>query len=119
MATQQPPIGIPLSDDVEQRPDRPSPFRARVRWIDPDTGKRLSLSKACDSEEEAAEWIDDMKRAAAGGIDPSAAMMSLGDYGATNMKLALRGLEPKTTDPYLAPGGGNVPFQPSVTSRCG
>jgi len=28
--------------------------------------------------------------------------MSLGDYGATNMKLALRGLEPKTFDPYLA-----------------
>ena len=43
-----------------------------------------------------------MKRAAAGGIDPAVATMSLGDYGATNMKLALRGLEPKTFDPYLA-----------------
>ena len=102
MAAQQLPLGISLSDDVEHRPDRASPFRARVRWIDPDTGKRLSLSKGCETEEEASAWIDDMKRAASGGIDPAAAMMSLGDYGATNMKLALRGLEPKTTDPYLA-----------------
>lgn len=43
-----------------------------------------------------------MKRAAAGGVAPSAAMMSLGEYGASTMALALRGLEPKTTDPYLA-----------------
>ncbi|MFC9434465.1 hypothetical protein [Nocardia sp. NPDC057030] len=35
------------------------------------------------------------------GIDPVGANMSLADYGEVNMALALNGLEPKTTDPYL------------------
>jgi integrase len=102
MAAQQPPIGISLSDDVEVRPDRPTPFRARVRWVDPESGSRPSLSKSFATQDEADSWIVEMKRAAAGGIDPAVATMSLGDYGATYMKLALRGLEPKTFDPYLA-----------------
>jgi integrase len=43
-----------------------------------------------------------MRQAAAGGITPTAASTTLGEYGAANMTLALRGLESKTTDPYLA-----------------
>jgi len=43
-----------------------------------------------------------MKRAAAHGVDPLTATMKLEDYGDANMPLALRGLEAKTTDPYLA-----------------
>lgn len=118
MAAQQPPIGMSLSDDVEYLPNRPTPYRARVRWVDPGTGKRPSLSKSHATPEQAAAWIEDMKRAAAGGVDPLMATMSLGHYGATNMKLALRGLEPKTTDPYLAgwrkrvvPTLGHVPVR--------
>jgi hypothetical protein len=98
----RPPIGVKLADDVEYLPSRPTPYRARVRWTDPRTGQRRSLSESHETAEQAAAWIEGMKRAAAGGVDPLAAVMSLGEYGATNMGLALRGLESKTTDPYLA-----------------
>jgi integrase len=43
-----------------------------------------------------------MKRAAAGGMDPDAGTMTLIEYGTANMDLALRDLEAKTKDPYLA-----------------
>lgn len=98
----RPPIGVSISSDVEYLPDRPRPFRARVRWTDPTTRKRRSLSESCSTEEQAAVWIDGMKRAASGGIDPIAATMTLAEYGDANMTLALRGLEDKTRDPYLA-----------------
>jgi hypothetical protein len=29
------PLGISLSSDIEVRSDRATPFRARVRWVDP------------------------------------------------------------------------------------
>ena len=99
---QQPPIGVRLQTDIEFLEDRPSPYRARVRWTNPHTGKRDSLSKSWDSKELAESWIDSMERAATSGLDPRAATASLAEYGEANMTLALRGLEPKTTDPYLA-----------------
>ncbi|MEV0087261.1 site-specific integrase [Saccharopolyspora sp. NPDC050642] len=98
----RPPIGVSLSADVEYLPDRPSPYRARVRWTDPQTGKRPSLSESCQTEEQAATWIDRMKRAASAGIDPLTVNMNLAEYGDANMTPALRGVEAKTTDPYLA-----------------
>lgn len=97
----QPPIGVQLADDIEHLP-RPTPYRARVRWTDPVTKRRCSLSRSCKTYEDAAAWIDRMQRAAAGGLDPHAATMSLVDYGNLNLNLALRGLEDKTKDPYLA-----------------
>ena len=102
MPTVQPPIGVSLSSDVEHLPNRPTPYRARVRWTDPETGRRRSLSESYKTPEEAAEWISGMKRAAAGGVDPLAATMTLTEYGETVMPLALRGLEDKTLHPYLA-----------------
>lgn len=96
------PLGVSLSPDVEYRPDRKKPYRARVRWIDPVTKKRPSKSEAFDTEDEANGWVDKLKKLAAQGIDPNTATMALAEYGETNMPLALRGLEAKTTDPYLA-----------------
>jgi integrase len=96
------PTGVSLSADIEYREGRELPYRARVRWVDPPTGKRPSKSEQFATEDEATAWIDGMKRAAAGGIDPIAATMQLTDYGSRSMTLALRGLESKTTDPYLA-----------------
>ncbi|WP_447006631.1 tyrosine-type recombinase/integrase [Saccharothrix isguenensis] len=114
----RPPIGVKLSDDIEHLPARPTPYRARVRWTDPTTGKRPSLSESCQTEELAQAWIDAMKSLAAGGNDPDAGSMTLTDYGNANMPLALRGLEAKTTDPYLAgwrkrvvPTIGHIPVQ--------
>jgi integrase len=63
-----------------------------------------------------------MERAASGGIDPEAATMSLADYGASVLDLALRGLEEKTLDPYLAgwrkriiPALGHLPVRTITT----
>ncbi|MEU8495206.1 tyrosine-type recombinase/integrase [Streptomyces lavendulae] len=96
------PIGVRLTADVEYRPNRPSPYRARVRWWDPETKSRKSISEAKETEDEAQEWISALVEAAQAGINPSLATMPLADYGTANMDLALRGLELKTLDPYMA-----------------
>jgi integrase len=96
------PVGVPIRSNVEFRSDRAKPYKARVRWTDPTTKKRPSTSESFATEDEANTWIARMERAAARGLDPITATMSLTDYGEANMALALRGLEPKTTDPYLA-----------------
>ncbi|MBK3565220.1 site-specific integrase [Streptomyces sp. MBT62] len=96
------PVGVRLSTDIEYRPDRPHPYRARVRWFDPTTKRRLSLSEGKADEDEAQEWLQDIIEAAQAGLSPSLATMKLAEYGDANMNLALRGLELKTLDPYLA-----------------
>ncbi len=73
MSAMTPPIGVSLSADVEHRPDRRAPFRARVRWIDPATKRRQSKSEAFETKEAAVEWIAGLHRAALGGLDPAAA----------------------------------------------
>jgi integrase len=103
MATpQQPPIGVRLATDVEHRPGRDRPYRARVRWTDPTSKRRLSKSTTVATPEEAQAWLDGMVSAAQGGVDPVAATKRLVEYGESVMPLALRGLERKTLDPYLA-----------------
>jgi integrase len=52
--------------------------------------------------EAAQEWLDSLLASAARGINPESATQTLAEYGNTHMTPALRGLEPKTTDPYLA-----------------
>jgi integrase len=96
------PLGISLSSDIEVRANRATPFRARVRWVDPTTKKRSSKSEAFDTRDAALDWVTRMARAATRGVDPNTATTTLSDYGQANMQLALRGLEAKTTDPYLA-----------------
>ncbi|MEU2875044.1 tyrosine-type recombinase/integrase [Streptomyces sp. NPDC014748] len=96
------PVGVRLSTDIEYRPDRPNPYRARVRWFDPATKRRLSLSEGQADEDQAQEWLQDIIEAAQAGLPPSLATMKLAEYGDANMDLALRGLELKTLDPYLA-----------------
>ncbi|WP_156757422.1 hypothetical protein [Actinokineospora pegani] len=95
------PIGVKLNPDIEYRANRPSPFRARIRWTEPATRKRDSVSESFATREEADAWIRDMQ-AAARGLNPRTAVMSLADYGDANMELAMRGLEAKTTVPYGA-----------------
>ncbi|MFC5139776.1 tyrosine-type recombinase/integrase [Actinomycetospora rhizophila] len=102
MAPQTTPIGVSLSEDIEHRPDRPTPYRARVRWIDPTTKKRASKSEAFDTEDAAHAWVTNLREAAMRGVDPNAATLTLGAYGDAHLMLALRGLESKTLDPYLS-----------------
>jgi integrase len=98
---EMPPIGVPLSPDVEYRGGKPKPYRARVRWIDPSTKKRRSKSESFTTVEAADAWIEKMQHAGHSGIDPATATKTLRDYGESVMPLAMRGLEPKTLDPYL------------------
>jgi len=58
-----PPVGVSLSSDVEYRDGRPHPYRARVRWVDPDSKRRTSRSESADTPEAAQAWIDAMMRA--------------------------------------------------------
>ena len=76
------------------------------------------MSTTHTDQESAAAWVVRMQLAAAGGTDLAAANMTLREYGELNMALALRGLEAKTTDPYLTgwrkrvvPSLGHVPVK--------
>jgi integrase len=95
-------MGLPVSTDIEYRPDRVSSYRARVRWRDPATRQRHSTSEAFATQEAAEAWIDSIERLAERGGDPKAATSTLQEYGEGVMHLAVRGLEAKTLDPYMA-----------------
>ncbi|MGW3916414.1 hypothetical protein ACWEBX_33610 [Streptomyces sp. NPDC005070] len=96
------PVGAGSPPTSKYRPDRPNPYRARVRWFDPATKRRLSLSEGKADEDEAQEWLQDIIEA---GLAPSLATMKLAEYGDANMDLALRGMELKTLDPSSRDGG--------------
>lgn len=121
MGQQKPPTGVRLSTDIEHRPGNPNPYRARVRWFDPQTRKRRSRSEMLPTEDAAREWIKRMERVASRGVTPATASMTLAEYGAEDAEvwpLAMRGLEAKTLDPYRAgwrlrvvPTLGHLPVQ--------
>ncbi|MFC9897294.1 tyrosine-type recombinase/integrase [Nocardia sp. NPDC127579] len=95
------PLGVKIRADIEER-DRARPFRARVRWTDPETKARPSKSAAFDTRDEAEEWVAQVQGAAARGVDPKMATATLADYGNASWKTAMRGLEEKTVgDAYL------------------
>ena len=119
-------MGESLAGDIEYLADRPTPYRARVRWTDPETGRRRSISASHETTEEAAAWVNELRKAAAGGVGPAAATMTLAEYGELNMLLALRGLEAKTTDPSRAgwklrvgPTLGHLPIRMITTGAVG
>jgi hypothetical protein len=85
------PLGISLAGDIEPRSG--GEYRARVRWFDPVTTKRVSKSESFATREAAADWIVRIRQSAGRGIDPNIATTTLLDYGTANMKLALRGLK--------------------------
>ena len=96
------PVAISLSSDIEVRDGLADAYRARVRWTDPHTKKRKSISETFATRGEAEEWIGTTQGAASRGVDPHVAAMTVAEYGTANMQLALRGIARKTTDPYLA-----------------
>jgi hypothetical protein len=70
MSAGQWPLAVSLSADIEYRADRPEPYRARVRWIEPATKRRKSKSQACSSEQAALDWIEAIRRVARPGSTP-------------------------------------------------
>ncbi|MGW5679877.1 site-specific integrase, partial [Streptomyces sp. NPDC003860] len=73
-----------------------------MHWFAPVSKRRRSLIEGKDTHDEAEEWTSGFTKAAEAGIAPNSATISLAEYGTTNVDLALRGLERKTLDPYLA-----------------
>jgi len=127
-----------LSADVEFRADRPTPYRARLRWTDPATGRRTSVSRSKDTPAQAHAWTALLVEAAEGGLDPALvtkwltlladatrgaldpalSTAPLAEYGAANMGLILRGLQTTTHPVYLegwrlrvVPSLGHLPPQ--------
>ncbi|SES40287.1 site-specific integrase [Actinokineospora terrae] len=97
------PVGIELWCDIECRPGATGDgYRARVRWRDPQTGKRPSKSETFKTLPEAEAWIDRLKAKAAIGVSPVTLTSTLEVYGESVMDLAMRGLERKTLDPYMS-----------------
>ncbi|MFD0421017.1 hypothetical protein [Streptomyces parvus] len=64
------PVDVRLTTDIEYRPDRLNPCRARVRWFDPATKRRLSLSEGKADKDEAQEWLQSIIEAAEAGSCP-------------------------------------------------
>ncbi|MFD0261776.1 tyrosine recombinase XerC [Kitasatospora indigofera] len=106
------PIGVKISTDIEHRPDRPTPYRARVRWVDPITKQRPSRSMVFLTQDEAQAWLDRITKAASRGISVELATTELATYGDSVMDLAMRGLELKTHAPYMA--GWRLRVKPAV-----
>ena len=96
------PVGVSISADIEDRKGVAEGYRARIRWIDLATRRRRSVSQAFRTVPEAEDWIAELQQLARAGVNPGAATMDLATYGESVMDLALRGLEAKTLDPYLA-----------------
>ena len=95
-----PPVGVRVSSDVEDLGEsRHNRYRARVRWVDPTTGRRKTKSECVNSLEDAQAWLTGITRAARGGVDPISATMKLAAYGEAVMTLATRGLDRETLDP--------------------
>jgi hypothetical protein len=75
-------------------------FWARVRWLDPLTGRRDGVKRSHACREDAELWVDRMRRAAQTGIDSG---QTLRDYFDTVGNRWTRGIDPTSTyDPYVA-----------------
>jgi integrase len=96
------PAGVSLSAYIECREGRPNPYRSRVRWLDPATGRRRGVSESFPTSDQASDWIDFVRNLVRSGVDPRMAVKTLAEYGEAVMSLAVRGLEKKTLDPYMA-----------------
>lgn len=71
------PLGISLSGDIEERSS--DAYRARVRWVDPTTKRRVSKSETFTTREAAEDWVIRMRQSAGRGIDPNTATTTLSE----------------------------------------
>ena len=96
-----PPLGVRVTVDVEEHEGaRGTRYWARVRWVDPTTGKRDGVKRSHASLDAAQDWLGRMELAAKTGLDTgqtlSAYVSLIGDRWA-------RGIDPTSTyDPSAA-----------------
>ena len=86
-----PPVGVKLTTDVERRVDG---FRARVRWTDPATHKRVGRVSHVRTAEEVEEFFGQMRAATETGNNTT---VTLADYAASIGDRWQRGLDPTST----------------------
>lgn len=86
-----PPIGVKITTDLEHRA---SGIRARARWIDPHTRKRVTRALVVPDEEAAEEFFDYLQASAELGIDKR---ILLSDYVEMIGDRWQRGLDPTST----------------------
>ena len=74
----RPPIGVRLSVDIEaEAGPRGVAYKARARWIDSVTGRRVGLKRSHTTLGEAERWLESLEIAAATGIDPGQTLATL------------------------------------------
>ncbi|MCC5675327.1 site-specific integrase [Kocuria rhizophila] len=86
-----PPVGVKLTTDVERRIDG---YRARVRWTDPSSHKRVGRVSHVRTVEEVEEFLEQMRAATETGNDTT---VTLADYAASIGKRRQRGLDSTST----------------------
>ncbi|MGF3057574.1 hypothetical protein [Microbacterium sp. YY-01] len=113
-----PPIGVKVTTDLEHRA---SGIRARARWIDPHTRKRVTRALVVPNEEAADEFFQYMQASAELGIDKR---ILLSDYVEMIGDRWQRGLDPTSiVESYklglrlrLLPSLGHLPLS-QITAR--
>ena len=115
MSPKRPPLGVRLTADIEEvRAPRGTVWWARVRWHDPESGRRESIKRSHSTHEAAATWITQMQNASRTGVD---ATQTLAEYVTFIGDRWTRGIDPTSTyDPYSA-GLRRRSFQRSVIFR--
>ncbi|WP_231637087.1 hypothetical protein [Microbacterium sp. No. 7] len=86
-----PPIGVKVATDLEYRR---SGIRARARWTDPETKKRMVRALVVPDEEAAEEFFRGLQASAETGIDRR---ISLSEYVTFIGDRWMRGLDPTST----------------------
>ena len=101
MSPKCPPLGVRLTADIEEVcAPRGTVWWARVRWHDPESGRRESIKRSHSTHEAAATWITQMQNASRTGVD---ATQTLAEYVTFIGDRWTRGIDPTSTyDPYSA-----------------
>jgi integrase len=96
-----PPLGVRLTMDVEEHDGaRGTRYWARVRWVDPVTGKRDGVKRSHASLDAANDWLTRMERTARTGLDTGQTLSAYVDLIGERWA---RGIDPTSTfDPYVA-----------------
>lgn len=91
-----PPIGVKLSTDLDHRA---SGVRARARWTDPVTKKRMVRAQVVADEEAAEAFFEQLRRSATVGVDLTITLSEYVDQIGTRWQ---RGLDPTSTVEWYA-----------------
>src|SRR5690242_18095592 len=90
-----PPLGVRLTVDVEEHVGaQGTRFWARVRWVDPTTGRRDGVKRSHPSRDAADTWLERMETSARTGVD---AGQTLGSYVQHIGDRWARGIDPTST----------------------